>query len=99
MLIASALNMLTTRTRVDTAICLQTRSAELFLQHSTETPDALRIRLSQAFNILRQRVPPESDTTPTGNEHVVDRLAKLAGMLDRGLLSRQEFDRLKAELL
>jgi hypothetical protein len=40
MLIASALNLLTTRTKVTTVICLQTPSAELFLQHTTETPDA-----------------------------------------------------------
>ena len=34
-----------------------------------------------------------------GNDHVVERLAKLADLLERGLLSREEFDRLKAELL
>ena len=99
MLIASALNLLTTRTKVTTVICLQTPSAELFLQHTTETPDALRIRLSQVFNILRQRVPAANDSKPSGDEHVVDRLAKLADMLDRGLLNREEFDRLKSELL
>jgi hypothetical protein len=99
MLIATALNMLTTRTRIDTVICLQTKSAELFLHYGDEAPDALRIRLSEVFNILRENVSAGPQQGTSTGEHVVERLAKLADMLDRELLTREEFDRLKAELL
>jgi hypothetical protein len=103
MLIASALNMLTTRTKVDTVICLRTRTAELFLHTSQETPDALRMRLSQVFNILRAQSASEAtarnDRSQSGEQHIVDRLAKLADMLDKGLITREEFGSLKSELL
>jgi hypothetical protein len=64
MLIASALNMLTTRRRIDTVISLQTSSAELFLHNSQEAPDSMRIRLSPVFNILPQR-----QVTPSSTQH------------------------------
>jgi hypothetical protein len=73
--------------------------AELFVHHDSETPDALRMRLSQVFNILRSRSSKSTTPEPTEDGHVIDRLAKLADLLDRDLLSRQEFDRLKADLL
>jgi hypothetical protein len=52
------------------------------------------------FNILRQHaagvgLPP---TTPDRGNHV-DRLAKLADLLDKGLIDRSEFDSLKRDLL
>lgn len=101
-LLATALNLLTTRTKIDTVICFQTPSAELFLHHKGETPDALRIRLSQVFNILRQ----ERNATNTGGlaekstrDDVVARLAKLEEMLSQGLLTRSEFDTLKRAVL
>ena len=100
MLIASALNMLTTKTKVDTLVCLRTSSAELFMHHTTETPDALRIRLSQVFNILRARAAStRRGVAGSASENVVEQLARLGDMLDRGLLSREEFEQLKADLL
>ena len=35
----------------------------------------------------------------SGEDHVVDRLHKLAGLLDRGLIDEGEFARLKADLM
>jgi hypothetical protein len=99
MLIASALNMLTTRAKVDTVICLRTSSAELFVHHGTETPDALRMRLSQVFNILRARAAPLPKSQGPDQDHVVERLAKLADLLDRGVLTQDEFAALKSKLL
>ena len=100
MLIASALNMLTTRTTINTVICIQTTTAELFLHQSELTPDALRMRLSRVFTILRQRT--ESTSVVPGNageEHAVERLTKLAALLDRGLITDEEFQKLKADIL
>src|SRR5262249_55220257 len=98
MLIASALNMLTTRTKVDTVICLQTPDAELFLHHTGETPDQLRMRLSRVFTLLRQSRAPAGGAS-SGGRDVVGELGKLAEMFDKGLLTRDEFEAMKQSLL
>jgi Short C-terminal domain len=98
MLIASALNMLTTRTKVETVVCLQTRTAELFLHCSRETPDALRMRLSRVFTILRSR-PPETAQLDTAPPSTIDQIGKLADMLEKGLLTREEFEAMKRSTL
>ncbi len=116
-LVATALNLLTTQTETGTVICLRTTSAELFLHHGIDSPDTLRIRLSQVFKILRARQASPQQTArdrgdPSGadgngdhsapdrnRDHVVDRLAKLADLLERGLLTPEEFSSLKARLL
>jgi hypothetical protein len=94
MLVASALNLLTTRTSIDTVICVQTATAELFLHNSEVTPDSLRMRLSPVLTVLRQRsisAAPTSAPAVETSADAVDRLAKLAELLDRGLISREEF--------
>ena len=98
MLIAAALNLLTTRTTVDTVICIQTRSAELFLHHGEIKPDALRIELSPVFTALRQR----HAATPLVMESpgtAADQLEKLGDLLARGLITEEEFRRLKADIV
>jgi hypothetical protein len=99
MLVASALNLLTTRTTTNTVLCLKTKTAELFLHTSTETPDALRMRLSAVFTTLRQleSQPPSGQVAGSGD--AVDRLAKLADLLEKNLITREEFDRMKGDLL
>ena len=100
MLTASALNALTTRTGIETILHLQTPSAELFLYHGKVTPEALRRSLSPVFLRLRQNaVPDEPEQSESGDDHVVDRLHKLADLLDRGMISDEEFATLKAKLL
>jgi hypothetical protein len=100
MLIGAALNLLTTRTTISTVVCLKTASAELFLHTSNQTPDALRMQLSPVFTILRQLETGGSGATQTsGGGNAVDRLAKLAELLEKDLITREEFDRLKGDLL
>jgi hypothetical protein len=100
MLIASALNMLTTRTSIDTVICIQTKTAELFLHHGEATPDALRMQLSPAFTVLRQRLAggSEAHRSEPGETGAVEQLTKLAELLDRGLIDEEEFRSLKADI-
>jgi len=52
----------------------------------TETPDALRMRLSRVFNILRENGERARAAEVAPGEDAVARLAKLAEMVDRGLL-------------
>ena len=80
MLVASALNLMTTRTTISTVVCLKTKSAELFLHTSSQTPDALRMRLSPVFTILRQQEGGRSANHGGGGDPV-DRLSKLADLL------------------
>jgi hypothetical protein len=96
MAIAAALNALTTRTSIKTVLRIQAASCELFFLHTKLTPEQLRIQLSRPLGAIRaaqavaQQAPHPS---PIGE------LAKLASMLESGLLTRQEFDLLKAKLL
>ena len=96
-LAASALNAMTTSTSIDTVIHLEAPSGELFLRYDEETPEALRRKLSPVFTMLRQDSPPADDDATV--DHVVDRLHKLADLLDRGLVTPEEFLQLKADLL
>jgi len=102
-LMASALNMLTTRRRIDTAICLQTATAELFLHNGVERPDVMRIRLSPIFSLLRQQSGAAADLQSTGSARrdtsTIDDLAKLADLLAKGLITADEFATLKSDLL
>lgn len=98
MLVASALNLLTTHTTINTVLCLKTKSAELFLHISSQTPDALRMFLSPVFTILRRQQLAQAAGQDVGEDRV-DRLAKLAGLLEKDLITREEFDRLKADLM
>ena len=69
----------------------------MFLHHDELTPAALRMGLSPVFTRLREG---SQAAQPVGSqENVVDRLHKLADLLDRGLLTDDEFARLKSELL
>jgi len=95
MLIATALNLLTTRTGIDTVICLQTRSAELFFHHGKTAPDALRIRLSPVFSRLRQQ-QAQDRSAPLD---LVGQLAQLAELHRSGALTDEELAQAKNKLL
>lgn len=97
-LIATALNALTSRTKIDTVIRLETPTAELFLHNDHELPQALRRRISVVFTKLRQAAA-DTDGSGAGGDHVIDRLDRLGAMLERGLITQDEFAKLKAELL
>ena len=89
------------------------RECELFVVDSQTEPDVLRMRLSPALWAIREAreaagrpgaggAPAPGDAPAAGAggaASVVDQLAKLAGLLESGLLTREEFDRLKGGLL
>lgn len=98
MLTATALNALTTSSQMDTVLHLQTARAEVYLFYGQLTPVALRRTLSPVFLRLRQASASSAPASDDGG-HVVDRLHKLADLLDRGLIDEGEFVRLKADLV
>jgi hypothetical protein len=96
-LTAAVLNSLTSRTEIDTVIRLQMPATELFLHSNELTPTALRMRLSPVFTRMRAAGAPAVPAPPTSD--VVDQLHKAESLLERGLLTDEEFARLKANLL
>jgi Short C-terminal domain len=95
-LVASTLNSLTTRTKVESLIGVQAGQRELIFMSSRDTPDALRIRLSRVLGRIRANAGAGESS---GSRDPVDRLAKLGDLLERGLVTQSEFDDAKAKLL
>ena len=69
MLIATALNLLTTSTptTIKTVLCLKTTSAELYLYTSSQGTDELRMNLSPVFTILRQQEAARSTSATSAD--------------------------------
>jgi len=98
MLVAGALNALTTTTGIETIVHMQTPSVEIFLLYDKEAPATLRQTMSPVFVRLRQSAA-EIPKSSGSDEHVVDRLHKLADLHDRGAITDDEYALLKANLL
>jgi hypothetical protein len=98
-LLATALNLLTTRTNFEAIICIQTANAELFLRSDKTTPDALRIALSPVLTKVREIEASRREPAPADSNSAIDQLVKLARLLEKGLISEDEFAKLKGDLL
>ena len=92
---AGILNTLTTRTDIETAVGLQWQEGELILLCRNATLEELRVELSVLYGAVRRRTtsPEPAHADP------VDQLERLAGLLEKGLLSRDEFEEAKAKLI
>ena len=97
MLAATTLNAITSTSRMDTVLHMQTPQAEAYLLYGQLTPVDLRRNMASVF--LRLRQASRRSGTAAGGGHVVDRLHKLADLLDRGLIDQDEFTKLKADLM
>lgn len=94
-------------TRIKTVVRFETGTCELFVVDDQTEPDVLRMRLSPALWAIREAREAAGRPGPAdgaaaeagGPASIVDQLAKLASLLESGLLTREEFDRLKAGLL
>lgn len=99
MAIAAALNALTVRTKITTVIRVQASTSELFLLDTKLPPDQLRIHLSQPLAAIRAARAASEPPPAASPVSPVAELTKLASMLEGGLLTREEFDTLKARIL
>jgi hypothetical protein len=103
MAIAAVLNTLTTRTSVKTVVRIQGTSCELFLLHTRLTPEQLRISMSRPLGAIRSARATQAaggtQHAPIAAPSPVQELTKLADLLEKGLLTRDEFDLMKAKLL
>jgi Short C-terminal domain len=104
MAIAAVLNTLTTRTSIKTIMRIQGTNCELFLLHTRLTPEQLRIAMSRPLAAIRsaratQATGRTQHDAPVATPSPVQELTKLADMLEKGLLTREEFNLMKAKLL
>jgi hypothetical protein len=101
MAIAAVLNAMTTRTSVKTVVRIQGTGCELFLLHTTLTPEQLRIEMSRPLGAIRvaRATSRTQHEAPAVSPSPVEELARVADMLEKGLLTREEFDLMKAKLL
>jgi hypothetical protein len=103
MAIAAVLNSLTTQVKIKTIMRIQGTGYELFALYSKLAPDALRIELSRSLGAIREAQYARADSgvlrKSPARGSLVEELSKLASMLDAGLLTRDEFDHLKAKLI
>jgi len=98
MAVASVLNALTTKTTITTIVRVQATNCELFLLWTKTTPEQLRMELSRPLGAIRA-ARASAEQMPAGPASPVAELSKLADMLQAGLLTREEFDQLKAKIL
>ena len=104
MAIAAVLNGLTTRTSIRTVVRIQAKRCELFLLDTNVTPERLRIGLSYPLGAIRAAHASEAtgglqQPASAGAISPVDELSKLADMLEKGLLTREEFNLMRAKLM
>jgi hypothetical protein len=93
--VAGLLNAMTTRHRIETVIGLQSRQGELVFLCTTIEPASLQLSLSRVRALVRQA----SNTAQASEPGVAAELSKLADLVERGFLDRDEFDRAKERLL
>jgi hypothetical protein len=82
-------------TKIKTVVQIRTAECELFFLHDRAMPDALRIEVSPGLAAVRQAQQLAAEPPASA---IAD-LARLASMLENGLLTREEFDTLKARIL
>lgn len=100
MAIAALLNALTEKVTIKTVLRIQAASCELFWLSTELEPEPLRIAVSRPLALIRQAAHtagPDASMDRQGS--VTSELHRLADLLDRGLLTREEFDTLKAHIL
>jgi hypothetical protein len=89
--------------RIKTFVRVQTADGELFFLNTTLLPDDVRVLLSRGISAVREsRASLASTADGDGRPSVVslvDELTRLAGLLDQGLLTTEDFDQLKTRLI
>lgn len=89
--------------KIETIVRLRGRDAEFYFLNTEIRPDALRIELSEALRAIENaRAAQDGDSDePTGPApgSIPDQLSKLASLLEQGLITRHEFDHLKAQVI
>jgi hypothetical protein len=104
-LLLGALAAVTTASssKVQTTVRLSGRGIEFFFLNAWKAPDAIRVELSAPLAaIAAARTAPNSgsgEPAQRAPDSIPDQLSKLASLLADGVLSREEYERLKAKVI
>jgi hypothetical protein len=92
-------------TRMETTVRIRSEDSEYYFRHAEKRPDELRLELSAALMAIDSaRAVQASDPHELADDNltagsVPDQLSKLASLLERGLITRDEFEQIKARLI
>jgi hypothetical protein len=90
-------------TKVETTIRLRGRDAEYYFVNTENRPEVLRVQLSEPLIAIDRAHALEADgqdkPTELAPESVPDQLGRLGSLLQQGLITRDEFELLKARLI
>jgi hypothetical protein len=89
--------------KIEAIIRLSGRDGELYFVHTEKRPDTLRIELSEPLRAIENaRAAQAGDSDEPEDlapESIPDQLSKLASLLQQDLITRDEFEHLKAKLI
>jgi hypothetical protein len=88
-------------TKIETIVRIRAGDAEFYFLNPHKRPDALRIDMSEALRAVdKARTAPSADNPPeSAPGSVSDELTKLASLLQQDVITRDEFEHLKAKLI
>jgi hypothetical protein len=89
--------------KIETIVRIRQRDAELNFLHNRKRPDALRVELSEPLIAIANAKDTQAGGAGQPAEpapgSITEQLATLASMLQQGLITRDEFEHLKAQLI
>ncbi len=102
-LISIGLKAAGTRSVIKTMLSVRTTDSELFFLNTRTEPGQLRIDLSPVLARIREvlgsaRVDSQVNSRPDAAA-IISQLTNASSLLDRGLITRAEFEQLKSQLL
>jgi hypothetical protein len=90
-------------TKIETIVRIRSEDAEFYFLHTEKGPDALRIELSEPLraigNARAGQVGDSDQPAELSSGSISDQLSKLASLLQQDLITRDEFEHLKAKLI
>jgi hypothetical protein len=89
--------------KVETTIRIRGREAEYYFVTTLKRPEALRMELSEALRAIDKaraaRPVDPDDGADSASEPISEQLSRLASLLQQGMITRDEFEHLKARLI
>jgi hypothetical protein len=86
-------------TKIETIVRIRAANAELYFLDTQKRQDALRVELSEPLRALGNARAARDERAEPTSESISDQLSKLAALLQQGLITRDEFEHLKAKLI
>lgn len=86
-------------TRIESIVRIRATETELYFLDNQKRPEALRIELSEPLRAIGKTHGAQDEAAATASESISDQLSKLASLLQEGLITRAEFEHLKAKLI